>query len=190
MDMEQNEGAVAAEGEAISDQSRQEELLAHQKAMQEYQERQSKYQKALYKRHKIIYDDGMQKWQSYHDTSAKMDDRFDSRLFAVAAGSFGLSFAFVGNVIDLASAERMWALFAAWICFAGCLVIMTIGHLLSAETYRKHRDNVAENISLAYEDKPPKDIKTIDTVSPCNYGSLGLYIGGVACLLFFVISNL
>jgi hypothetical protein len=159
-------------------------------AEQEYLEKLGQYQKELYERNKQIYDDGMKKWSSYNETSLKMDERFDKDLFTVAAGSFGLSFAFIGNIIELTSAVWRQALAASWACFAGCLILLVIGHLLSAEVYRRHRDNVARNMALEYEGKPAEDFHVVDVVSPCNYGALILYIGGIACLLCFVVINL
>jgi hypothetical protein len=148
------------------------------------------YQKELYERQKKIYDDEMHQWEVFNKISLDMDARFDKALFTIAAGSFGLSFAFIDKIVPLASAACMVVLIASWACFAGCLIVMVLGHLLSAEAYRKQRDDVAKNMALQFNGEPAEDTNVTDTVSPCNYISLILYIGGIVCLLLFVLLNL
>jgi hypothetical protein len=148
------------------------------------------YQKELYERQKKIYDDQMSLWDTFHKTASDMDARFDKALFTIAAGSFGLSFAFIDKIVKLASAQLTWVLVASWVFFAGCLIVIVLGHLLSAEAYRRQRDNVARNMALRFEGKPAENIITRDAVSPCNYTALFAYIGGIICLLSFVLLNL
>jgi hypothetical protein len=119
-----------------------------------------------------------------------MDARFDRALFTIAAGSFGLSFAFIDKLVPFASAKLAWVLVASWVCFALCLIVMVLGHLLSAEAYRRQRDNVARNMLLQFEGKPAEDAVTRDSVSPCNYIALLAYTGGIICLLSFVLLNI
>jgi hypothetical protein len=148
------------------------------------------YQKALYDRQKKIYDNQMSLWETFNKTSSEMDARFDRTLFTVAAGSFGLSFAFIDKIVPLAAARLTGILVASWACFAGCLVVMVLGHLLSAEAYRKQRDDVSRSMALQFEDKPAENNVTRDLVSPCNYIALFAYTGGIVCLLSFVLLNL
>jgi hypothetical protein len=148
------------------------------------------YQKGLYKRHKEIYDNQIALWETFNKISSEMDARFDKALFTIAAGSFGLSFAFIDKVIPLASAHLAEVLVASWVCFAGCLIVMVLGHLLSAEAYRKQRDNIARNMTLQFEGKPAENSITRDFVSPCNYIAIFAYVGGIVCLLSFVLLNL
>jgi hypothetical protein len=148
------------------------------------------YRKELYDRQRKIYEDGMHEWETFNKTSLEMDARFDKALFTIAAGSFGLSFAFMDKVIDIATASHTGVLVASWACFAGCLIVMVLGHLLSAETYRRQRDDVAKDMALQFDGKPAENKITRDAVSPCNYISLLSYTGGIVCLLLFVLSNL
>jgi len=67
---------------------------------------------------------------------------------------------------------------------------MVIGHLISAESYRRQRDEVAKSMYLQFENKPVEDRPVKDMVSPCNYIALVSYIGGIVCLLLFVLQNL
>jgi hypothetical protein len=148
------------------------------------------YQKELYERQRRIYDDQMRLWETFNKTSAEMDAKFDKALFTIAAGSFGLSFAFIEKIVPLATAARPWLLVLAWACFALCLIVIVLGHLLSAEAYRKQRDDVARNMTLQFDGEATEDETTRDFVSPCNYTALFMYTGGIICLLLFVLLNL
>ena len=147
-------------------------------------------EKERYEYQKKLYDDDMRLWESFNQTSVRMDERFDKTLFAIAAGSFGISFAFIDKIVPLATAVFAPLLFAAWSCFAVCLAASVIGNLISAETYRKQRDEIAKNLILKYEGKLPEEAITVDFVSPCNYIALISYLGGIVCLLLFVLLNL
>jgi len=148
------------------------------------------YQKEAHEHKRRIYDDNMRLWESYDKTCISMDARFDKTLFTIAAGSFGISFAFTDKFVAIAQAVYSSLLVVSWACFAGCLIVMVIGHLLSAESYRKQRDEVAKNMYLQFEGKPAENKPLKDIVSPCNYIALASYIGGIICLLLFVLLNL
>lgn len=148
------------------------------------------HQKELYEHKRQIYDDNMRVWESFDQTSAAMDARFDKALFAIAAGSFGVSFAFINDFVAIAQAEYSYLLVVSWACFAACLIVMVVGHLLSAESYSRQRDAVARNMYLQFEGKATENKPLKDMVSPCNYIALASYIGGIVCLLLFVLLNL
>ena len=148
------------------------------------------YQKETYERKRKIYDDNMRLWELFNQTSKEMDARFDKVLFTIAAGSFGLSFAFIDKIVSLAGAAHPALLVTAWACFAGCLIVMVSGHLLSAHAYRKQRDEIARGMVLEFEGKSSSETNVKDYVSPCNYIALIAYIGGIVCLLMFVLLNL
>jgi hypothetical protein len=148
------------------------------------------YQKEIYERQKKIYDNQISLWETFNNISSEMDARFDNALFTVAAGSFGLSFAFIDKIIPLAYAKLTKVLVVSWVCFAVCLIVMVLGHLLSAEAYRKQRDNIARDMTLQFEGKPAEKTITRDSVSPCNYIAIFAYVGGITCLLSFVLLNL
>jgi len=148
------------------------------------------YQKETYERQRKIYDDNMRLWELFNQTSKEMDARFDKALFTIAAGSFGLSFAFIDKIVPPVSATYPTLLVTAWACFAGCLIVMVLGHLLSAEAHRKQRDEIARSMILEFEGKSSHEAGVRDYVSPCNYVALIAYIGGIVCLLMFVLLNL
>ena len=151
---------------------------------------EQEYQKEVYEWQRKVYEDNMRLWESFDQTSTNMDARFDKALFTIAAGSFGISFAFIDKFVKIAEAIYPKILVASWACFALCLVIMAIGHLMSAKAYGKLRDDVAKNMALLYEGKPVENKQFGDSVSPCNYIALISFIGGMVCLLLFVLLNL
>jgi len=144
-----------------------------------------------YERNRQIYDDNMRLWETYDKTCSEMDARFDKALFTVAAGSFGISFAFIDKFVP-APAKAVWPplLVISWAFFALCLIVMVIGHLISAESWRKQRDQVAKDMFLQFDGKPVENEPTKDRVSPCNSIALVSYIGGIVCLLWFILINL
>ena len=148
------------------------------------------YQKEEHEHKRRIYDDNMRLWESFDRTCTSIDARFDKALFTIAAGSFGISFAFIDKFVAVAQAVYSPLLIASWACFSGCLIVMVIGHLLSAESYRRQRDEVARNMSLKFEGKTAENKTLKDMVSPCNYIALASYVGGIICLLLFVLLNL
>jgi len=145
---------------------------------------------ASYERKRKIYDDNMRLWETCNKVSSEMDARFDKALFTIAAGSFGVSFAFIDKFVVVAEAALSQLLVGSWAFFAACLIVMVIGHLISAETWRKQRDQIAQDMLFQYENKPVEDKPVKDKVSPCNNIALITYIGGIACLLCFVLINL
>jgi len=147
-------------------------------------------QTELYERNRKIYDDNMRLWDACEKVSSEMDARFDKALFTVAAGSFGVSFAFIDGFITIAEAAWSQLLVASWACFAACLIVMVTGHLISAETWRKQRDEVAKDMLLQYEGESSNGKPVKDRVSPCNKIALISYTGGIICLLWFVLINL
>jgi hypothetical protein len=132
----------------------------------------------------------MRRWETFNKTSVEMDARFDRALFTIAAGSFGLSFAFIEKIVPLATASMPYLLVLAWACFALCLIIIVSGHLLSAEAYRKQRDDIAREMILHFDGKAVEEKTDRDFVSPCNYAALFMYTGGIICLLLFILLNL
>ena len=152
----------------------------------------SDYQQQVqsYEHKRKIYDDNMRLWETCNKTSAEMDARFDKVLFTIAAGSFGVSFAFIDKFVSVNKAQHAPLLVASWACFAACLIVMVIGHLISAETWRKQRDRIAQDMILQYSDKPIESKPMKDRVSPCNGLALISYAGGIVCLLWFVLKNL
>jgi hypothetical protein len=171
-------------------ETEEERQAVYRKLQTQYDRDLAEWEQKETERQRQIYDNGMRLWDTFHRTAAEMDARFDKTLFSIAAGSFGISFAFIDKIVPLAEASCPTVLVAAWACFSVCLVVTVLGHLISAETYRKQRDQIAINMGLQYEGKTVTDTVTKDMVSPCNYIALISYIGGIACLLSFVLLNL
>ncbi|GHT57940.1 hypothetical protein FACS1894109_11180 [Spirochaetia bacterium] len=148
------------------------------------------HQVEVYERQRKIYDDSMRLWDTFNSTAAEMDARFDKALFTVAAGSFGISFAFIDKIVPVAKAANPVLIVVSWACFAACLIITVLGHLLSANAYRKHRDNTTKEMYAQIDGVPIETKRIRNFVSPCNYLAIISYAGGIVCLLLFVLLNL
>ena len=148
------------------------------------------YEEKQYEYKRKIYEDNMRLWEFFDKTAGEMDSNFDKRLFTIAAGSFGVSFAFIDRFINMAKAVSPKFLVISWGFFIFCIVSIVVGHLISAESYRRIRDNVAKDMYLMFEGKPAEKRHHKDFVSPLNYVSLISFIGGIVCLLLFVLINI
>lgn len=121
------------------------------------------------------------------------DAKFDKWILTLAAGSFGLSFAFIDKiVVPLPSSSHRGLLLAAWVCFTAVLVLELYSFIISSLT---HSDMVREerkNIVLKYQGKAP-EYKTrsvfLNNVAVCGYAALSIFVGGVICLFLFIAKN-
>jgi hypothetical protein len=96
-------------------------------------------------------------------------------LFIVAAGSFGISFAFIDKIVPVAKAANPVLIVVSWACFAVCLIITVLGHLFSANAYRKQRDNTTKEMYAKIDGVPVETKRIRNLVSPCNYLAISSY---------------
>jgi hypothetical protein len=120
------------------------------------------------------------------------DEKSDKRLITLAAGSFGLSFAFIDTLVSLDTAVYKPLLIGAWACFAMALIMELCGFMLSSFTHSVMANEERDNVSLKYQGKPPeyKNRSVFsNSMAICGYASLVSFIGGVVCLLVFIAKN-
>lgn len=142
-------------------------------------------------------------WKLYEASKAETDrmrrtmnecnDFSDKWLMTLAAGSFGLSFAFIEKVVPLADAVSKPLLIAAWSCFAIVLALEIIAS--DVADFRHFFAIVKENkdVLLRYEGKEPEQKKQnpfIDINRVIGYFVVFAFIGGLVCLMLFVARNL
>jgi uncharacterized membrane protein len=89
------------------------------------EEREAIYQNLLIERRKTIYSDFMPNWRQQREIQQDIDQRCHKALLTVAAGSFGISFAFISQLVDLNKAAHMPLLIISWVSFA-ITIILTI----------------------------------------------------------------
>ncbi|MDR2444671.1 MAG: hypothetical protein LBD44_01855 [Spirochaetaceae bacterium] len=123
------------------------------------------------------------------ETREKTDACADKWLVTLAAGSFGLSFAFIDTLVPLKSVVDKPLLIAAWTCFA----LELAGFVLSFLRYTLMVEKLDQNFPLKYEGKNPvykhRSIY-FDPNRVLMYVVLLIFFGGLICLLAFVARNI
>jgi hypothetical protein len=180
-----------------TDEERQavyERLLAqHRKDEAEYQKGLAEYEQAEYARKKTVYDALAGDLNRYHGIQLDEDRQFCKYLSMFAAGSFGVSFAFIDRLIPFPTAEYKGVLVAAWACLAAALILGVAIHFASGLIHSKYCDMVRDNIQRGYEGKPPLPYKRWYTrwITATLYAAdFVSFIGGMTCLVIFVLLNI
>ena len=152
-----------------------------------------------------IYDEKLREhnWK-LHEASAQRidmltkrqgeeDDKEDKWMMSLAAGSFGLSFAFIDQIVPIKCAGHIPLLIAAWSCFIAVLVIGLIGFIVSSRGHSFLAEEETKNLALKYQGKEPEYKKrsiVFDPNAVMGYASILLFIGGSLCLILFIAKNL
>jgi hypothetical protein len=154
--------------------------------------KQHEQDEAEYGRKKEIYMGLEKDWDAYRQVQLHEDGEFNKYSAMFAAGSFGVSFAFIDKIAPFQQALHKTVLAAAWLCFAVTLVLNIAIHLFSSVIHGKYCDDVAENIRRGYEGKPFVEYKRWYYRRAMNalyaLAFLG-FLGGMVCLVSFVFLN-
>jgi hypothetical protein len=175
-------------------ETEEERQIIYQRLLKEYEreEAETEHKQAVYLRDKEIYDSLSKEWQGYRDVQLAENAKFNQYIAMFAAGSFGVSFAFIDKIVPFQSAANKPVLIAAWGLFAITLVLNVLIHLVSSFIHGKYCDIVAENVDRGYEGKPYKPVRRWYSgwVMSALYviAFLG-FLGGMACLVTFVLLN-
>lgn len=157
------------------------------------------------KANKEVNDDGheVRNWK-LHEASTKYidmlnqrqadeDDKISKWLMTFSAGSFGLSFAFIDNIVPIKQAHEIPFLIAAWSCFLSVLVFCLIASFISSFIHSVMADEERKNLPLVYNGLEPEYKKRsifFGTVAVFGYISILSFIGGAVCLILFIAKNL
>ena len=163
------------------------------------EERQAIYQKLLiqyeqseYERRKAVYTDLMSSWKYQRDHQKDIDQRTHKSLLALASGSFGVSFAFISQVVKLDSATNIPALILSWGLFAFTIILAVLELKIGSIIQGKLLDNTEKNIERGYEGKPYIEPNRRHIMWPgriMGWVSFIAFTVGVACLIYFVLQN-
>ena len=159
-----------------------------------YEEKRIQYEheQEVYKRKLAIYESSSKNWEILDEALTDQEKQFDKSSFAIAAGSFGVSFAFVGQVVPLEEAICRPVLAAAWAFFGFCLLIILIGYRASSIIYRSMCEEEKQNLNNLYEGKLVKYKERrifFNCPEICNNLALISNAGGIICLILFVFLN-
>jgi hypothetical protein len=157
-----------------------------------YQGLLKQYEQAEYARKREIHDSFGKDWQHYRDVQLKEDEQFYKYIAMFAAGAFGVSFAFIDQIVPFRTALHKPVIAAGWACLALALVINVLIHLVSARIHGWYTDRISENIQRAYDGNPQLGYKRwygkwlMKALYILNF--MG-FLGGMACLVAFIFLN-
>jgi len=136
----------------------------------------------------------LQERNSLYGLANEQITKFDNNMLLLAAGSFGVTIAFYGQLAGPnAKLGIPLLIIIAWVFFAMSIISTMISLIVShnvIETEIQIRDIIYEN-SIRTEGLPLKELQNRFAKLPScfNYVSLGAFILGIAFLLQFVFSN-
>ncbi|MCL2043321.1 MAG: hypothetical protein FWG89_04185 [Treponema sp.] len=157
-----------------------------------YQQLLAKYEQDDFERRKSIYTDLMENWNHQRSIQQDLDQRRHKYLFMLAGGSFGVSFAFISQVVMLESADNMVILVLSWLFFAITMIVAVLELTIGSFIQDMLLNNIEKNLERGYRGDPYKEPGRRLAMLPGRI--LGLvsvfsFIAGVLCLLYFVLQN-
>ena len=146
-----------------------------------------------HERKRKIYDDFSSAWDTQREIQLESDARFHKNILAIASGSFGISFAFINQIVPLSSAVHIAVLVLSWLFFGLSIVCAVLEPRVSSIIQDKLLDDIEKNIELGYEGKQYKKTNKRLLMFPTralSWLSFILFVMGVSCLLYFVYRNI
>jgi hypothetical protein len=144
-----------------------------------------------------------QQWKLYKASSRRIealnqrqgeeDDKTDRWMMALASGSFGLSFAFINQIVPVNNAAHIALLIAAWSCFLAVLVLGLAGFMVSSFCHSVLAKEEADALKLKYNgiEAEYKNRRVFFGANAVlGYVSITSFIGGSICLILFIAKNL
>ena len=176
-------------------ESKEERQAIYQRLQEQYKvefaawEREQK--EAEYRR--TIYDDHMKTWHHQREIQIDVDTRFHKSMLTIAAGSFGVSFAFISQIVPLNTAVGKTVMVAAWAFFGLAIVLSLLELKIDSVIQDIFLNNIEKNLKCAYMGKQYKKTNRIITMWPgriiswLSFLSFGV---GLICLIYFVLVNM
>ena len=153
-----------------------------------YQQLLSKHEQSEYERRKVIYSDLIADWKHHRNIQQDIDRKCHKSLLVIAAGSFGVSFAFISQIVDL-RAENMPLLVASWVFFALTIVLAILELKIGSTIQDMLLNNVEKNLERGYRGEPylqPKRWLIMWPSRIISWLSVVTFIIGVSWLIYFV----
>ena len=157
-----------------------------------YQQLLAQHEQSEFERRKTIYSDLMDAWKLQLNIQQELDQRSHKYLFTLAAGSFGVSFAFISQIVSLESAVKMPLLVLSWAFFAATIVLAILELKVGSAIQDILLNNVEKNLERGYKGEPYLEPKRWLTMWPgrlFSWISVLSFIAAVVCLLYFVLLN-
>lgn len=156
-------------------------FLRHENAVREHE------------RKRKIYDDFITAWDKQREIQIEADNRFHKSILTIAAGSFGVSFAFINQIVHLDSAVHSAVLVLSWLFLGLSIVFAVLEPRICSVIQDKLLNDIEKNIELGYEGKPYKETRKFLLMLPTralNWLAFILFAMGVLCLIYFVYLNM
>jgi hypothetical protein len=173
-------------------ETEEERQAVYKKLLARYEQEETEYNQAEYARQKEIYGLFSGDLERCRQVQLHEDEQFCKYIAMFAAGSFGVSFAFMNNILPFKDASHKPVLVAAWACLAATLVINVAIHLISSVIHSRYYDAVSGNIQRGYDGKPLRPYKKWYSgwvMSVLYWLDFSSFLGGMACLVAFVFLN-
>ena len=159
------------------------------------EERDAIYQGLLaqYERKKKVYDDFSTVWDMQRNIQIEIEGRFHKNILTLAAGSFGVSFAFINQIVPLAGASQASFLIIAWLFLGLSIIFAILESRIGSLIQDKLLDDIEKNIEIGYEGKSYKAANRWLVMLPTrimNWIAFVFFGMGVLCLLYFVYINM
>jgi hypothetical protein len=142
-------------------------------------------------------------WKLYEETKENIakntaakwaaNDFSDKWLMTLAAGSFGLSFAFIEKLVPLSAAIDKPLLITAWACFAVVIILELLAFDVISCRFDRAIEKEMRYLRLAYEGierEPEKHSPFLDANRVIGYAVLCVFIAGMVSLIAFVARNI
>jgi hypothetical protein len=159
------------------------------------EERRAVYQellKADYERKEKIRTTFMAEWDRHRSVQLRENKAFYKHTALFAAGSFGVSFAYINNIVPFIGALHKPVLVTGWAFFAMVLILDGAIHLVSASIHGAYCLTINKNIQRGIDGEPLLPIKrwySVWVMKALYVSTFFAFIGGMICLIGFVILN-
>jgi ABC-type Fe3+-siderophore transport system permease subunit len=174
-------------------ETEEERQAAYHSLTERYKQEEADYQKAEYARQKEIYGLFAKDLERCRQVQLHEDKQFYKYIAMFAAGAFGVSFAFINDIVPFPGAVHKLVLITAWACLAAALVINVAIHLISSIIHGSYYDMVSDNIQRGYDGKPLRPYKKWYTgwvMAVLYWLDFVSFLGGMVCLVAFVFLNI
>jgi hypothetical protein len=107
-------------------------------------------------RHWKLYEASARRIDDLNERQGQEDDKIDKWMMALASGSFGLSFAFINQIVPVNRAAHTALLIAAWSCFLAVLVLEIAGFMVRSFAHSVLAKEEAAMLALKYKGVEPE----------------------------------
>jgi hypothetical protein len=113
------------------------------------EEREAKYRELtqFYTQYESLYKEGMERWKIVDDGKRAEEQIFSKTILTVAAGAFGISFAFIDKIVPLEMAVYKPVLGISWMLFGVCLICRVLNPQIAAMVYHRAAEEIKQNLN-------------------------------------------